>query len=223
MESLHQRELEVIAAIQEVHGPLLDGLFRIITVTGGQGFYLLLLPLLFWCVNRRQGARLMIVFLLSVYLNVALKELFQQPRPFDLDPGLKLHDVNGYGLPSGHAQLAVVVWGGIGVWARRIWVSVAAIGAMALIGFSRVYLGVHFPTDVVVGWTMGVLVLGLYLALRSGVEGWLTQLGTAKQVAVALAVPTALLLVHASGGAVAAMGAGRGWDGAGVAVPVRCL
>lgn len=111
MEALLQWGIDLIAAIQQVHGPVLDGIFHAITFMGEEEFYVLLLPLLFWCVDFGLGARLAILFMLSSYLNPDLKDLFQQPRPYDLDPSVGLSRATGYGLPSGHSQSAVVVWG----------------------------------------------------------------------------------------------------------------
>ena len=113
MEALLQWGLDLIIIIQQVRGPELDGLFRVASFLGEPEFHLLVLPLLFWCVDFGLGARVSVFLLLSSHLNLYLKALFQQPRPFDFDPSLQLIPVESYGLPSGHAQLAVVVWGGI--------------------------------------------------------------------------------------------------------------
>ncbi len=196
MEALLQWGIDLIVVIQQIHGPALDSIFRAITFMGEEEFYLLLLPLLIWCVDFALGARLAILFLLSSYLNADLKNLFQQPRPFDLDPSVRLSSAEGYGLPSGHSQSAVVVWGSIAVWARKTWFWVVAIGLMALIGFSRIYLGVHFPTDVLAGWAIGAVLLYLYLAVPPGVEKRLAELSLGMQMLLALAVPVVLLLIH---------------------------
>ena len=127
--------IDLIISIQEVHGPVLDGFFRAITSMGTEEFHLLLLPLLFWCVDYGLGIRVALLVLLSSYLNSGLKDLFEQPRPFYLVPSVKLFEATGYGLPSGHAQSAVVVWGIIAAWARKTWFRVVAIVLMLLIGF----------------------------------------------------------------------------------------
>ncbi|MCK4330928.1 MAG: phosphatase PAP2 family protein [Dehalococcoidia bacterium] len=196
MEALLQWGLDLILAIQQIHGPVLDGIFRAITFMGEEEFYLILLPLLLWCVDFGLGARLGVLFLLSSYLNFGLKDLFRQPRPFDLDPSVKLSSAEGYGLPSGHSQSAVVVWGSIAAWARQRWFWAVAIALMVLIGFSRVYLGVHFPTDVLAGWAIGAVLLVVCLAVQSRVEKWLAKVGLATQIILALMIPLILLLVH---------------------------
>ncbi len=196
MEGLLQWGIDLIIVIQQIHGPPLDRIFRAITFMGGGEFYLLLLPLIFWCVDFRLGARLAMLLLLSSYLNANMKDLFQQPRPFDIDPSVQLSNADGYGLPSGHAQSSIVVWASIATWAHKMWLSVVAIGLIAIIGFSRIYLGVHFPTDVLAGWSIGGALLGLYLFLESKVGKRLAQLSLRVQILLAVAMPIVLLLIH---------------------------
>jgi membrane-associated phospholipid phosphatase len=222
MEVLLPWGIDLIVAIQQIHGPVLDGIFRTITFIGGEEFYLFLLPLLFWCVDFGLGARLAVLFLLSSYLNTDLKDLFQQPRPFDLNPSVQLSLAEGYGLPSGHAQSAVVVWGSIAAWSRKGWFWGTAIGLMVLIGFSRIYLGVHFPTDVLAGWAIGAVLLGLYLAVQPRAEKWLTRLSLGQQILLALALPLLLLLIHPVKDTTAAMATLAGM-GVGLALKHRYL
>jgi len=196
VESLLQWGIDLIVAIQQIHGPVLDSIFRIITFLGTERFYLLFLPLIFWCVDSGLGARLAILVLFSSYLNLELKDLFQQPRPFDINPSVQLSDVEGYGLPSGHAQTSTVLWASIAIRVHKTWFLVAAIGLVVLIGFSRIYLGVHFPTDVMAGWLIGGALLGLYIALEPRISRRLAQLRLRYQVLLALAVPLVLLLIH---------------------------
>lgn len=206
MESILQWGIDLIISIQQIHGPVLDSIFRAITFMGEEEFYLLLLPLIFWCVDFGLGARLAILFLLSSWLNVNLKDLFHQPRPFDLDQSVMLSSADGYGLPSNHAQSAIVVWGSIASWGHKTWLWVVAIGLMILIGFSRVYLGVHFPTDVFAGWVIGIILLGVYLAAEPTIRERLTKINTWIQILLALAVPIALLLIHQAKSTASTMG-----------------
>ncbi len=196
MEAIWQWGLELIRTIQLVHGPALDAIFEAITFLGEEEFFIMLLPLVFWCVDFAVGVRLAFAFLLSVYANTGLKYLFAHPRPFELDPAVKLHDAEGYGLPSGHSQSAVVVWGIIAAGFRKTWLWVIAIALTVLIGFSRIYLGVHFPTDVLSGWAVGAVFLAACLALEPRFTAWLKQAGLAVQLALAVVVPLALLLLH---------------------------
>ena len=131
---------------------------------GNESFFLVLFPFLYWCLDSRLGLRLAVVYFLSGFLNFELKQSLAQPRPAVLSPGINLVEQSGYGLPSGHAQGAVVLWGLLALHAvsrgARRWIWAPAALLMLAIGLSRVYLGVHFPTDVLAGWAVGALVLG---------------------------------------------------------------
>jgi len=196
MQPIWQWGLDLIRTIQLIHGPTLDAIFKAITFMGEEEFFLILLPLIFWCVDFAVGVRLALAFLLSTYVNTGLKDLVAHPRPFDLDPSVQLAGASGYGLPSGHSQSAVVVWGTIAAGFRKAWLWGVAVLLVLLIGFSRIYLGVHFPTDVFGGWAIGVVFLALYLALAPRVAAWLKRAGLAAQLALAVAVPLLLLLIY---------------------------
>jgi undecaprenyl-diphosphatase len=206
MEAIWQWGINLIIAIQQVHGPLLDSVFRGITFAGEEQFYLVLLPLILWCIDYSFAAVLAVFFLLSNSLNIILKDLFQQPRPFDLNPGLKLSQADGYGMPSGHAQLAVMVWGAIAIRVRKTWFWIVAVAIILLIGFSRVYLGVHFPTDVLAGWIIGSILLAIYIAVRYPLGKWLSGLNLWLQLLLAMGVPMFLLLLNRSTEALSSSG-----------------
>ena len=198
MDAIWQWGIDLIHTIQLVHGPALDAFFKAITFMGDEEFFMIILPLILWCVDFTVGARIGFVFLLSPYVNALLKDWFADPRPFELDPTVQLHysGADGYGLPSGHSQNSVVLWGVIAAGFRKTWLWVVAILLAVLVGFSRVYLGVHFPTDVLGGWTVGVVLLAIYLALGPRVEVWLRERELVWQLALAVAVPLALLLLY---------------------------
>ena len=206
MEAIWQWGLDLIRAIQTVHGPALDAFFKAVTFMGEEEFFLILLPLVFWCLGFAVGARLAVVFLFSVYVNGGLKALIAHPRPFERDAAVQLHEADGYGLPSGHSQSAVVVWGSIAAGLRRTWLWIVAVVLMVLIGFSRIYLGVHFPTDVFGGWAVGATLLAIYLVIEPRVETWLRRVGLAAQLALAVIVPLALVLLRPVDEAISSMG-----------------
>jgi membrane-associated phospholipid phosphatase len=194
MEAIWQWGINLIMAIQQVHGPGPDSIFRGITFLGEEQFYLLLLPLILWCFDYSFGAVLAVFFLLSNSLNVLLKDLLQQPRPFNLNPALRLSQATGYGLPSGHAQLSVTVWGAIADRVRRLWCWALTLMLMLLIGFSRVYLGVHFPTDVLAGWFIAAIMLAFYIRFSPRIGKWLAGLHLGLQLLLAAGLPLLLLV-----------------------------
>jgi len=132
---------------------------------------------------------------------------FHQPRPQDFDAGVRvLATAEGHGLPSGHAQAAVILWGSIALRWRQPWVRIACGVMIVLICLSRIYLGVHFPTDVLGGAIVGVTLL----CLAAKYQSRLPTLRSASMpllllvAGVMLALALSLRLPHE---AIAAMGA----------------
>jgi membrane-associated phospholipid phosphatase len=174
--------------------------FQAFTVLGYPAFYLALLPLGYWLWNKDACTRLAVLLIVSAVVNGFLKDLFEDPRPaleYALDPRVG----DSYGFPSGHAQLAVVTWGWLAREVRRPWAVVLAAVLVLGIGASRVYLGVHDIEDVLAGWALGLLSLGLYgWFLSERFSGW-HDLDGRVQLALLLAVqPVVWLLWPEPGG-----------------------
>lgn len=222
MDPILEWGIEVIVAIQTVRSPALDAFFQGVTFLGNVEFYLLLAPIFIWSVNYRLGARLGILLLLSSYINAAIKNALMQPRPCEPRPEICIDQAEGYGIPSGHSQNAIVFWGAIAHWISRAWAWAAAILLMLIIGLSRIYLGVHFPTDVLAGWAIGIVILGTYIVLGERVEKWVGGLSLAVQILLALALPILLLAIQPNDVMVQITGAFAG-IAVGVALGVRYL
>ena len=198
MDTIFQWGLDFIIMIQQIDTPLLDSFFRAITSLGDELFYLLLFPFLLWCVDFYLGIRVGIIFLLSVYANNGLKEIFQQPRPFDILPEIQKVHASGYGFPSGHAQSSLVVWGSIAYWKKQIWIRNLSVLLILLIGFSRIYLGVHFPTDILGGWLFGGLILGLSYFIFSKIKLDFIQRNMIFKIICITLLPVILLQIQSS-------------------------
>lgn len=166
MEQLYQLGLNLTTWLQENY-PQLLGFMRLISLLGTEQFYLLVLPAVYWSINKRLGRQLGYIFLFSVAVNNVLKNTFRQPRPFWLDPAVQQAEAEGYGLPSGHVQNATAVYFMLALALKRTWVWLLAALFIFLMAVSRVYLGVHFVQDVFFGFWIGLLVLVVYLILRN--------------------------------------------------------
>src|SRR5690606_36834632 len=116
------------------------------------------------------------MLLLTSSVNAIGKLLVASPRPPFLDPSLERVPETTFGIPSGHAQNAVAVWGLLGATVRRWWAVVGAVLLSAAIGWSRVHLGAHFLEDVLVVWAVGAVLLGLFLLLQGRVAAWWLRL-----------------------------------------------
>jgi hypothetical protein len=151
------------------------------------------MPAALWCYSASLGTRLGLALLISAGTNTILKLAFALPRPFWVDPRVKALSVEtSFGLPSGHAQNAVVLWGYLAYQIRRWWATVAALMLILAISTSRFYLGMHFPADIVAGWIVGAVVLVLFILGEKPLARWLkgrrlaTRLGLAAGLALGM-------------------------------------
>ena len=179
MEPALQWGLDIIRLVQSFASPMLTVVMRIITELGSAASYMILLPLVYWCVDEKKGLRLGLAVLVSVWINISLKFLLNQPRPFfaGYDPSLGMISERMGGFPSGHAQNSLVIWAIIASWVKRKWFFGIAALLCLLVSFSRIYLGVHFPTDILGGWLLGAFILCVYFLLGSRIEALLEKGG----------------------------------------------
>ena len=147
------------------------------------------LQLAFVLGGTRFGLRLAWVFLLAALSNSVLKWLWAEPRPYWGSESVSaLRATAGFGMPSGHAQVATAFWGGL-AWLlrdRRVWCF--AIAAIFFTGVSRVYYGVHSPAQVLVGWGLGIALTAWLLWQLPTIEGFFNRQTNAAQIGYGLAV-----------------------------------
>jgi len=166
------------------------------TWLGSEWFYLLVMPAVLWSYDSRLGIRLGVMLLLSGTVNSVLKLAFGLPRPFWIDSRIRALSPEGsFGLPSGHAQNGVALWGLLAYDARRPWAWVSAALLILGISFSRVYLGVHFPADVAGGWLVGAGLLLLVIGLGARLSGWYSRVALRTRVLAAGLLALALLAI----------------------------
>jgi membrane-associated phospholipid phosphatase len=161
--------MDLIVAIQRAM-PGLEPFFLLVTYFGSDIAFIALLSLYYSLSGGAGGRALGIAFGLSFVTNTFLKEFLNLPRPYFLNSSLASAAAQatgtGPGLPSGHAQMSATFWFGRAARFGYAWLWIVAILVVVLVSFSRLYLGVHFPQDVMVG-----LLLGLYFAaLADGLE-----------------------------------------------------
>jgi membrane-associated phospholipid phosphatase len=185
-----------IVAIQSHMNPTLTKVMYGLTLLGVENFFLLVLPILFWSVNKKVGLRITYIFLVSMYVNSWLKDLFGVIRPIGM-PGIRslyTSTATGYSMPGGHAQGPMTFWILVYKWIRKPWVLVLSLLLVFAIGFSRLYLGLHWPMDLFAGWGLGLL-----FALVGWPMGkWWTYRNYAfkTKMSIAILLPLFLMLVH---------------------------
>jgi membrane-associated phospholipid phosphatase len=185
----------VIQSVQAFGNPTLDSVFKVITFLGDEKFALLIVPFLYWALDKGLALRMGFLFLGSAYLNTVLKAVFAVPRP---SPGVVrvITPTEGYSFPSGHAQTTATVWGYLAAQVRKLWFWAVTTALIVLVSLSRVYLGAHYPQDVIVGTLLGLVLVAIYNWLLRLYAGR-TRVSLPAKLAIALAVPLILLALHA--------------------------
>ena len=166
--------LEIVLLVQRLFGEWIGTPAKFFSFIGDEEFFLLILPIVYWSVHSALGLRIGFMLLLSNGVNAIFKLLFSTPRPFWYSAEVRpLTFESSFGVPSGHAMNAAAVWGIIAAFIRKTWVWIILILLIALIGLSRIAVGVHFPVDVVAGWLIGFSLLAVVLRLEKPVLAWL--------------------------------------------------
>lgn len=157
-------DTSILLTIRSWHSPLLDIAMLGITFIGDPlVLSIICLILGAWLLQRQQKSEattLAIAATGAIGLNILLKQLFSRDRPALWD---RIVDVGQYSFPSGHAMVSMVIYGYIGYILatryRRQQVGIISLTTLLItaIGFSRLYLGVHWPTDIIAGYAAGLV------------------------------------------------------------------
>ena len=189
-------DLRLTVSLQGL-GDWLTPVMEFFTWLGYPQAYMILIAVIYWSIDRKLGLRLAIFLPVAASVNSILKQAIHAPRPYWVDQHIKAIRVsNGFGMPSGHAQ-AATAWIYAASQLKRGWFWITAIVMVVMVGLSRIYLGVHFPSQVVAGWIIGMLVAVLFICFESGVTGGLLRLSTGKQLVLIFSVTMILLLLGA--------------------------
>ena len=148
--------MNIINFLQSLQSDGLTSFFKFLTFFGDKEFYIMVLPLFFWLWDKDKAVKLLFILLPSLLLNFWLKEIFQTARPL----GVALIEQGGFAFPSGHAQGSTTLWLMLALLIRKKWINYLAVIMIVLVSLSRLYLGVHYPVDVLGGI---LIALGLVL------------------------------------------------------------
>ena len=184
---LHKLELKAIDRFQRWLAPQADIPFRLFNLMGEYAMFFVLVPIIWAYSGWNMGLQSLLVVIASAEVNNILKVFFAQPRPFHLSPPLQRMEAYGFGMPSGHTLVATAFWG-------YCWYSfnhllpnnyrrsgfVVLLALLTGCAFARVYWGVHFFSDVLVGMGLGLMMAYSFLQLDK-VRSWQQILLAKKQ------------------------------------------
>ena len=160
--------MELLYFLESIRNPVLDAIVSLITHLGGETLFIVIALIFYWCIDKKKGYYILAVGFMGTVLNQFLKLMFRIPRPWVKDPNFKIveaarAEATGYSFPSGHTQNAAGYLGCIARITKKKLLRISLIILIILVGFSRMYLGVHTPLDVVVSWVLAsLLVMLLY-------------------------------------------------------------
>jgi membrane-associated phospholipid phosphatase len=197
MEAFFSLGYELILFLQSI-GSWFISVMRAVTFLGDEEFYLLILPAIYWCLNPGLGLRIGVILMLSGSLNTILKVAIHTPRPYWVDPSIITYTPeSSFGIPSGHAQNAVAVWGVIAWYLKKPWIWMAVILLIFLIGLSRLVVGNHYPMDALTGWAVGALLLYIFANVFDNLQNKLASLEVPNRVSIILGVSLGIALMGA--------------------------
>jgi membrane-associated phospholipid phosphatase len=194
MEALQQFGISLIQALQTL-SPSLDGIMNFFTFLGRAELYLLIVPFIYWAIDKRLGFRSLMVLVAIDIVGTAFKLLFHQPRPYWIGDVQALSEESSYGIPSTHASNSLAVGGYFAYRVRKNWLWVLMSIVIFFIGVSRLYLGVHFLHDVLFGWLIGFLVLWIAIRQSHSVARWARSKTLSAQISSGFIASVAIILL----------------------------
>ncbi|MDN3505660.1 MAG: phosphatase PAP2 family protein [Simkaniaceae bacterium] len=156
--------------LDAIRGPLLNQFFLLWRFVDTFGFSLILVVTIWYLFNRPIGIRILYIAILAAAINKFLKGFFGLPRPCQIDPSIGLSCLASPGFPSGAAQTSMLILGVAFLESKNKVLRCSALVFALLLSFSRVYLGVHFITDILGGWVVGGGLLVIYAKVFPLVE-----------------------------------------------------
>lgn len=165
--------MELLYILEAIRRPVLNEAMLLITRLGEETAFLVVALIVFWCVDKRRGYFVMAVGFLGTMANQFLKLACRVPRPWVKDPAFTILEqareaAAGYSFPSGHSQNAVGTFGALALTTKKKWAKILCIAVAVLVPFSRMYIGVHTPADVLVGSGMALAIVAALKPLMLG-------------------------------------------------------
>lgn len=184
-------EIEIIKWLQEHRSTFLDQIFKYITMFGEEMVIILILGFVYWSIKKETGKRLAVIIFISLGINSIMKVFIGRLRPFQADSSivnLRPETSQSYSMPSGHTQSSSTLFFGLANIFKKRYLWGAAIIITILVGLSRMYIGVHYFTDVIVGGILGLLMV-IFL------DKWLQKIKNTSRIYLSLIIISLLVFI----------------------------
>ncbi|MDU4860295.1 MAG: phosphatase PAP2 family protein [Terrisporobacter othiniensis] len=160
-------QLDILMYLQSIRNELLTGIFTFFTICTEVPVITVLTGVIYWCINKKAGQRTIFALCGSLNINAGVKNYIKMPRPIGTDglQSLRIETATGYSFPSGHTQTSTTFWTSMMYLFRKSWIYIIGILMIIGAGISRLYLGVHWPMDVIVAWGFGIVLSIIFIKL----------------------------------------------------------
>lgn len=160
-------QLDILMYLQSIRSELLTSIFTFFTICTEVPVITVLTGILYWCINKKAGQKTLFALCGSLNINTGIKNFVKMPRPIGTKglESLRIETATGHSFPSGHTQTATTFWTSMMVQFKKVWIYVVGILMILGAGISRLYLAVHWPMDVIVGWIFGIILSIFFVKL----------------------------------------------------------
>ncbi len=192
-------QLTILLFFQELRTPLLTFIANAASFCGELPIPLLVTVFIYWCVSKKKGIALLLSELSAISAIQVLKCIFRVPRPFMAYPD-RIHPLReststGYSFPSGHSTTAASFYGTLMHLYKNRTIAVISSVLIILVPLSRLYLGVHWPSDVIFGTLLGLLA-AMYLSPLF-IRAYESESSMRKLAAIAFPIAAAVSIISA--------------------------
>ncbi len=189
--------MEFLRLLEGIRTPLFDAIFQFFTFFGEETIFMVIAMSFYWCIDKKTGYLLLYVSFLGNLINTFLKLVFLVPRPWVLDKKFTIvesarAEATGYSFPSGHTQSSAGLFLGVARAKKQLWIWIVCVALTLLVAFSRMYLGVHTPADVLVSLGIALLLVAIAYPLLN--RAWEHPAWNIPLVGLLLAASVALIL-----------------------------
>ena len=156
--------INFIIFLQSLSSPVLNGFLTAFNMFSQQYFLVLFVAVIYWLLDKRKGEHMAASLIFTVCLSCGIKGAFAFDRPFVLDSrikGINTHTAPGYSFPSADSAAAASISSTVSTWTSKPLFRWLLVIYTLLIGFCRMFFGLHFPTDVLGGYIIGFVISSL--------------------------------------------------------------